>query len=200
MFTSSNSTFSMNYNHRNPRPDPWALYVLAAVGALCFAVVLSMLAGCTTTRTVERVTVHRDTLHVVQRDTLRVVQRDTLRVVQRDTLRELRTVRDSVYLRDSIYLEGSTLVKERTRDRWHVRRDTVWRSRGDTVWRSRGDSVWRSRGDSVWRSRGDSVRAASHHADSRNEKKTTHRGFLWPPLSLIVFLAVFGLIGYALKR
>ena len=200
MFTSSNSTFSMNYNHRKPPPDPWALYVLAAVGALCFAVVLSMLTGCTTTRTVERVTVHRDTLHVVQRDTLRVVQRDTLRVVQRDTLRELRTVRDSVYLRDSIYLEGSTLVKERTRDRWHVRRDTVWRSRGDTVWRSRGDSVWRSRGDSVWRSRGDSVRAASHHADSRNEKKTTHRGFLWPPLSLIVFLAVFGLIGYALKR
>ena len=208
MFTSSNSTFSMNYNHRKPPPDPWALYVLAAVGALCFAVVLSMLTGCTTTRTVERVTVHRDTLHivhrdtlrVVQRDTLRVVQRDTLRVVQRDTLRELRTVRDSVYLRDSIYLEGSTLVKERTRDRWHVRRDTVWRSRGDTVWRSRGDTVWRSRGDSVWRSRGDSVRAASHHTDTRNEKKTTHSGFLWPPLSLIVFLAVFGLIGYALKR
>ena len=216
MFTSSNSTFSMNYNHRKPPPDPWALYVLAAVGALCFAVVLSMLTGCTTTRTVERVTVHRDTLRVVhrdtlrvvQRDTLRVVQRDTLRVVQRDTLRELRTVRDSVYLRDSIYLEGSTLVKERTRDRWHVRRDTVWRSRGDTVWRSRGDSVWRSRGDSVWRSRGDSVwrsrgdsvRAASHHTDTRNEKKTTHSGFLWPPLSLIVFLAVFGLIGYALKR
>ena len=198
----------MNYNHRKPPPDPWALYVLAAVGALCFAVVLSMLTGCTTTRTVERVTVHRDTLRVVhrdtlrvvQRDTLRVVQRDTLRVVQRDTLRELRTVRDSVYLRDSIYLEGSTLVKERTRDRWHVRRDTVWRSRGDTVWRSRGDSVWRSRGDSVWRSRGDSVRAASHHTDTRNEKKTTHSGFLWPPLSLIVFLAVFGLIGYALKR
>jgi len=208
MFTSSNSTFSMNYNHRKPPPDPWALYVLAAVGALCFAVVLSMLTGCTTTRTVERVTVHRDTLRVVQRDTLRVVQRDTLRVVQRDTLRvvqrdtlrELRTVRDSVYLRDSIYLEGSTLVKERTRDRWHVRRDTVWRSRGDSVWRSRGDSVWRSRGDSVWRSRGDSVRAASHHTDTRNEKKTTHSGFLWPPLSLIVFLAVFGLIGYALKR
>ena len=224
MFTSSNSTFPMNCNHRKPPPDPWALYVLAAVGALCFAVVLSMLTGCTTTRTVERVTVHRDTLHVVhrdtlrvvqrdtlrvvQRDTLRVVQRDTLRVVQRDTLRELRTVRDSVYLRDSIYLEGSTLVKERTRDRWHVRRDTVLRSRGDTVLhsrgdtvlRSRGDTVLRSRGDSVLRSRGDSVRAASHHTDTRNEKKTTHSGFLWPPLSLIVFLAVFGLIGYALKR
>ena len=113
MFTSSNSTFPMNCNHRKPPPDPWALYVLAAVGALCFAVVLSMLTGCTTTRTVERVTVHRDT---------------------------------------------------------------------------------------VWRSRVDTVRAASHHADTRNEKKTTHSGFLWPPLSLIVFLAVFGLIGYALKR
>ena len=160
MFTSSNSTFSMNYNHRKPPPDPWALYVLAAVGALCFAVVLSMLTGCTTTRTVERVTVHRDTLHIVHRD----------------TLRELRTVRDSVFLHDSVYFEGATLVKERTRDRWHVRRDTVWRSRVDTV------------------------RAASHHADTRSEKKTTHSGFLWPPLSLLVFLAVFGLIGYALKR
>ena len=153
MFTSSNSTFSMNYNHRKPPPDPWALYVLAAVGALCFAVVLSMLTGCTTTRTVERVTVHRDTLHIVHRD----------------TLRELRTVRDSVFLHDSVYFEGATLVKERTRD-------------------------------TVWRSRVDRVRAASHHADTRNEKKTTHRGFLWPPLSLIVFLAVFGPIGYALKR
>ena len=54
--------------------------------------------------------------------------------------------------------------------------------------------------DTVWRSRVDRVRAASHHADTRNEKKTTHRGFLWPPLSLIVFLVVFALIGYALKR
>jgi len=133
MFTSSNSTFPMNYNHRNPPPDPWALYVLAAVGALCFAVVLSMLTGCTTTRTVERITVHRDTLHVVSHD----------------TLRELRTVRDSVFLHDSVYFEGATLVKERTRDRWHVCRDTVWRSRAD------------------------SVRAASHHTDTRSEKKTT---------------------------
>ena len=95
--------------------------------------------------------------------------------MHRDTLRELCTVRDSVFLHDSVF-EGATLVKESTRDRWHVRRDTVWRSRVDTV------------------------RAASHHADTRNEKTTTHRGFLWPPLSLIVFLAVFGLIGYALKR
>ena len=67
-------------------------------------------------------------------------------------------------------------MKERTRDRWHVRHDTIWRSRAD------------------------SVRAASHHTDTRNEKKTSHSGFLWQPLSLIVFLAVFGLIGYALKR
>ena len=112
--------------------------------------------------------------------------------MHRDTLRELRTVHDSVFLHDSVYFEGATLVKERTRDRWHVRRDTVWRSHGDTVWRSRGDSVWLSRVDTV--------RAASHHADTRNEKTASHRGFLWPPLSLIVFLVVFGLIGYALKR
>ena len=184
MFTSSNSTFSMNYNHRKPPPDPWALYVLAAVGALCFAVVLSMLTGCTTTRTVERVTVHRDTLHVVHRDILR----DTLHIVHRDTLRELRTVRDSVFLHDSVYFEGATLVKERTRDRWHVRRDTVWRSRGETVRAASHHTDTRNE------------KKTTHHTDTRNEKKTTHSGFLWPPLSLIVFLAVFGLIGYALKR
>ena len=176
MFTSSNSTFPMNCNHRKPPPDPWALYVLAAVGALCFAVVLSMFTGCTTTRTVERVTVHRDIL------------RDTLHIVHRDTLRELRTVRDSVFLHDSVYFEGAMLVKERTRDRWHVRRDTVWRSRGETVRAASHHTDTRNE------------KKTTHHTDTRNEKKTTHSGSLWPPLSLIVFLAVFGLIGYALKR
>ena len=161
MFTSSNSTFSMNYNHRNPRPDPWALYVLAAVGALCFAVVLSMLTGCTTTRTVERVTVHRDTLHVVHRD----------------TLRELRTVRDSVFLHDSVYFEGATLVKERTRVRWHVRRDTVWRSREDTR------------------------RASTHSTESHKEKTVTAPWWYdWRLWALLCSVMSFGLIGYALKR
>lgn len=96
-------------------PNDWLFLLLVALGAVCFSVVLTLFASCTTTRIVERHTTHTD----------------TLRVVQRDTLRELHTVRDSVYLRDSIYLEGSTLVKERTRDRWHIRRDTIWRSRVD---------------------------------------------------------------------
>ena len=151
----------MNYNHRKPPPDPWALYVLAAVGALCFAVVLSMLTGCTTTRTVERVTVHRDTLHVVHRD----------------TLRELRTVRDSVFLHDSVYFEGATLVKERTRDRWHIRRDTIWRSRVDTL------------------------RTATHATESHKEKKTTAPWWYnWRLWALLCSVMSFGLIGYALKR
>lgn len=105
----------MNKNAPSPMPNDWLFLLLVALGAVCFSVVLTLLASCTTTRIVERHTTHTD----------------TLRVVQRDTLRELRTVRDSVYLRDSIYLEGSTLVKERTRDRWHIRRDTIWRSRVD---------------------------------------------------------------------
>jgi len=150
----------MNKNAPSPMPNDWLFLLLVALGAVCFSVVLTLLASCTTTRIVERGT----------------TRTDTLRIVQRDTLRELSTVYDSVFLHDSVYFEGATLVKERTRDRWHVRRDTVWRSRGETV------------------------RAASHHTDTRNEKKTTHSGFLWPPLSLLVFLAVFGLIGYALKR
>ena len=105
----------MNKNAPSPMPNDWLFLLLVALGAVCFSVVLTLLASCTTTRIVERHTTHTD----------------TLRVVQRDTLRELRTVRDSVYLRDSIYLEGTTLVKERTRDRWHIRRDTIWRSRVD---------------------------------------------------------------------
>nr|DAN25838.1 MAG TPA: envelope glycoprotein [Caudoviricetes sp.]DAY02493.1 MAG TPA: envelope glycoprotein [Caudoviricetes sp.] len=123
----------MNKNAPSPMPNDWLFLLLVALGAVCFSVVLTLLASCTTTRIVERHTTHTD----------------TLRVVQRDTLRELRTVRDSVYLRDSIYLEGSTLVKERTRDRWHIRRDTIWRSRVDTL------------------------RAATHAAESHKEKKTT---------------------------
>lgn len=114
-------------------PDNWLFLLLIAFGALCFSIVLSMFAGCTTTRIVEHHTTHTD----------------TLRVVQRDTLRELRTVRDSVYLRDSVYFEGATLVKERTRDRWHIRRDTIWRSRVDTL------------------------RAATRTTDVQREKKTT---------------------------
>lgn len=105
----------MNKNAPSPMPNDWLFLLLVALGAVCFSVVLTLFASCTTTRIVERHTTHTD----------------TLRVVQRDTLRELHTVRDSVYLRDSIYLEGSTLVKERTRDRWHIRRDTIWRSRVD---------------------------------------------------------------------
>ena len=105
----------MNKNTPSPRFNDWLFLLLVALGAVCFSVVLALLASCTTTRIVERHT----------------TRTDTLRVVQRDTIRELRTVRDSVYLRDSVYFEGATLVKERTRDRWHIRRDTVWRSRVD---------------------------------------------------------------------
>ncbi len=151
----------MNKNTTSPIPNDWLFLLLVALGAVCFSVVLTLLASCTTTRIVERHTTHTD----------------TLRVVQRDTLRELRTVRDSVYLRDSIYFEGSTLVKERTRDRWHIRHDTVWRSRVDTL------------------------RAGTHTTESHKEKKTTAPWWydwrLWTLLGVVTSLAV---LGHVLRR
>ena len=82
--------------------SPLILLVLS----LCFS-------SCTTTRTVER----------------RVLVHDTLKVNRTDTLRFTALVRDSVYLHDSIYLEGATTVKERIKERWHIRTDTVWRTK-----------------------------------------------------------------------
>lgn len=151
----------MNKNAPSPMPNDWLFLLLVALGAVCFSVVLTLLASCTTTRIVER----------------RTTRTDTLRVVQRDTLRELRTLRDSVYLRDSIYLEGSTLVKERTRDRWHIRRDTIWRSRGD------------------------SLQASTRATESYKEKKTTAPWWydwrLWTLLGAVMSLVV---LGHVLRR
>lgn len=149
----------MNKNAPSPMPNDWLFLLLVALGAVCFSVVLTLLASCTTTRIVE-------TTHT-----------DTLRVVQRDTLRELRTVRDSVYLRDSIYLEGSTLVKERTRDRWHIRRDTIWRSRVDTL------------------------RAATHATESHKEKTTTVPWWYdWRLWALLGIVTSFVVLRHVLRR
>lgn len=86
--------------------SPLILLVLS----LCFS-------SCTTTRTVER----------------RVIVRDTLKVNRTDTLRFTALVQDSVYLHDSVYLEGATTVKERIKERWHIRTDTVWRTKTEAL-------------------------------------------------------------------
>ena len=86
--------------------SPLILLVLS----LCFS-------SCTTTRTVER----------------RVIVHDTLKVNRTDTLRFTALVRDSVYLHDSVYLEGATTVKERIKERWHIRPDTVWRTKTEAL-------------------------------------------------------------------
>ena len=151
----------MNKNASSPTPNDWLFLLLVALGAFGFGFALSLLASCTTTRSVE----HHTT------------RTDALRVVRRDALRELRTVRDSVYLRDSIYLEGSTLVKERIRVRWHVRHDTIWRSRGD------------------------SLQASTRATESHKEKKTTAPWWYdWRLWTLLGVGMSLGLIGYALKR
>lgn len=86
--------------------SPLILLVLS----LCFS-------SCTTTRTVER----------------RVIVHDTLKVNRTDTLRFTALVRDSVYLHDSVYLEGATTVKERIKECWHIRTDTVWRTKTEAL-------------------------------------------------------------------
>lgn len=135
-------------------PNDWLFLLLVALGAFGFGFALSLLASCTTTRVVEHHSTHTD----------------TLRLVQRDILRELRTVRDSVFLHDSVYFEGATLVKERTRDRWHVSSDTVWRSHGD------------------------SLRASTHSTESHKEKTTTvpwwYDWRLWALLGIVTSFVV----------
>ena len=151
----------MNKNTPSPRLNDWLFLLLVALGAVCFSVVLALLASCTTTRIVER----------------RTTRTDTLRIVQRDTLRELRTVRDSVYLRDSVYFEGATLVKERTRDRWHIRRDTVWRSRVDTL------------------------RASTHSTESHKEKTATAPWWYdWRLWALLGIVTSFVVLRHVLRR
>lgn len=86
--------------------SPLILLVLS----LCFS-------SCTTTRTMER----------------RVIVHDTLKVNRTDTLRFTALVQDSVYLHDSVYLEGATTVKERIKERWHIRTDTVWRTKTEAL-------------------------------------------------------------------
>ena len=142
-------------------PNDWLFLLLVALGAFGFGFALSLLASCTTTRNVERHT----------------TRTDTLRVVQRDTLRELRTVRDSVFLHDSVYFEGATLVKERTRVRWHIRHDTIWRSRGD------------------------SLQASTHSTESHKEKTTTAPWWYdWRLWALLGIVTSFVVLRHVLRR
>ena len=66
-----------------------------------------------------------------------ITKHDTLRVTQRDTLRQTIYHRDSIFFRDSIYTEGATLIKERWRERWHIRHDTLRISRVDTIYHAK---------------------------------------------------------------
>ncbi|RKV80123.1 MAG: hypothetical protein D8H91_05550, partial [Alloprevotella sp.] len=59
------------------------------------------------------------------------------RVVQRDTVRQIKLHRDSIIIRDSIYTEGTTLIKERWRERWHIRHDTLRIARVDTIYQAK---------------------------------------------------------------
>ena len=85
------------------------------------ALLALILASCTTSKEITRT----------------ITKHDTLRVTQRDTLRQTIYHRDSIFFRDSIYTEGATLVKERWRERWHIRYDTLRISRVDTIYQAK---------------------------------------------------------------
>ena len=85
------------------------------------ALLALILASCTTSKEITRT----------------ITKHDTLRVTQRDTLRQTIYHRDSIFFRDSIYTEGATLVKERWRERWHIRHDTLRISRVDTIYQAK---------------------------------------------------------------
>lgn len=89
-------------------------YILTALLAL-------ILASCTTSKEITRT----------------ITKHDTLRVTQRDTIRQIKLHRDSIIIRDSIYTEGTTLIKERWRERWHIRHDTLRISRVDTIYQAK---------------------------------------------------------------
>ena len=89
-------------------------YILTALLAL-------ILASCTTSKEITRT----------------ITKHDTLRVTQRDTIRQIKLHRDSIIIRDSIYTEGATLIKERWRERWHIRHDTLRISRVDTIYQAK---------------------------------------------------------------
>lgn len=128
------------------------LYLLCA--GLCL-----WLASCTTTRTVE----HRITVH------------DTVKSRQTDTLLLLKNTRDSVFLHDSVYLEGATIVKERLRERWHVRTDTVWKTRGVLI------------------------ETARHETTDKKEKEKEKEGTNWFSVFMVVVTGI-GLVNFVRKR
>ena len=82
------------------------------------ALIAFILTSCTTSKEITRT----------------ITKHDTLRVIQRDTIRQIKLHRDSIIIRDSIYTEGATLIKERWRERWHIRHDTLRISRVDTIY------------------------------------------------------------------
>lgn len=85
------------------------------------ALIAFILISCTTSKEITRT----------------ITKHDTLRVTQRDTIRQIKLHRDSIVIRDSIYTEGAALIKERWRERWHIRHDTLRISRVDTIYQAK---------------------------------------------------------------
>ena len=85
------------------------------------ALIAFILISCTTSKEITRT----------------ITKHDTLRVTQRDTIRQIKLHRDSIVIRDSIYTEGTTLIKERWRERWHIHHDTLRISRVDTIYQAK---------------------------------------------------------------
>ena len=103
----------------SPTPQPNPTHARTFLVLFLFSVLL--LGSCTTAQHVTRT----------------ITKHDTLRVTQRDTLRQTIYHRDSIFFRDSIYTEGATLIKERWRERWHIRHDTIRAISRDTIYQAK---------------------------------------------------------------
>lgn len=129
--------------------------ILIYLSAACLCLWLS---GCTTTRTMMQE---------------RVV-RDTVRMRTVDTLRTTAVRSDSVFIRDSVYFEGRVRVKERLRERWRIRVDTVWKVR-------------------------ELQRREAVHADTKRHEKRRD-GYLSPLGGFAFAAAVIGIVFFFTRR
>ena len=101
---------------------------LYIIGAFVLFLLVTALAGCRTKSVTEYISVH-DTLHVTRTDTLYKVKvehrADTLRIETEKVV--------------TVNVAGDTVkvveVRDRWRDRWSVKMDTVYKAKTDTIYR-----------------------------------------------------------------
>ena len=116
----------MNQNIFNMK-EKIPLYI---IGAFVLFLLVSALSGCRTKSETEYVAVH---------DTLRVVKTDTVRLLSHEKSTD--TVRVETEKVVTLSVSGDTMkvveARDRWRDRWHSKTDTIYKSKTDTVYQTK---------------------------------------------------------------